>query len=118
MPYTTGFSTHCSRSRHYSSVLKRWLPKSDYEEFPSSWFTNLEVNRYLTAKEYDERVNRYRVKAGQSLNNWEASGWVHEQDPRGWIQWYFRFYLGRRSDDDDRQIKRCKYRDIGFFTLK
>jgi len=38
------------------------------------------------------------------LQAWETSGWIVQQDPFGWFQWYCRFYVGRRSLDDDRQI--------------
>ena len=37
---------------------------------------------------------------------WENKGWIHKQDPYGWFQWYCRYCLGRRSNDDKRQIKR------------
>ena len=40
------------------------------------------------------------------LEAWESSGWIIEQDPYGWFQWYCRFYLGRRTEDDERQISR------------
>lgn len=45
-------------------------------------------------------------KAGSSLQTWEDKGWIVEQDPYGWVQWYCRFYAGRRSKDDERQIDR------------
>ena len=55
---------------------------------------------------FDKNRNKYKVKAGSSLEYWEKKGWITKQDPYGWVQWYCRFYDGRRSPDDDRQITR------------
>jgi hypothetical protein len=60
--------------------------------------------RQFTSSTYSVAVNKYKAKSGQALEAWESSGWIRAQDPRGWFQWYCRFYLGRRSDDDVRQV--------------
>lgn len=77
----------------------------DYKEFPNKWFKGLPEALYRSRK-YNIPTNKYGVKAGQDQAFWEAKGWIHEQDPRGWFQWYCRFFEGRRSLDDGRQIKR------------
>ena len=57
---------------------------------------------------YNKSINLYNVKVGSTLEQWEDSGWIDASAPYGWMQWYSNFFIGERSDDDDRQIKRWK----------
>lgn len=57
-------------------------------------------------EDYDININKYKVKVGQTLEYWEAAGWITKYDPYGWFMWYCEFYNGRRCADDERQIKR------------
>lgn len=75
----------------------------DKDEYPSSWFKNAKMSTKA-----DESLNKYKIKSRQSLQVWKANGWINKQDPKGWFQWYCRYYNGRRSSDDKRQINRWR----------
>lgn len=74
-------------------------------EFPPSWYQQAK----LSPKKSDPQLNYFKIKASQPLSVWRQKGWINQQDPRGWFQWYCRYYLGRRTPKEDlRQIKRWK----------
>tara|TARA_B100001996_G_C18463902_1_gene517221 strand:+ start:106 stop:684 length:579 start_codon:yes stop_codon:yes gene_type:complete len=91
----------------HSSILGTKLSKQhlEFKEF----FEGID-EQMLSNSVFVRKVNKYQVKSGTSQEFWESKDWIHPLDPYGWVQWYCRFFSGRRCEDDERQIKRwCNF---------
>ena len=88
----------------YSNINKKWY-KNSWKEFVH--LKNIDA-KFYASDYYDINVNKYGVKCGTSLRFWENKSWINEIDPYGWFQLYFGYLLGRRLEDDERQINKWK----------
>lgn len=109
-PVGTGFDPEFRPELTPAEMLKLGVFCGKYmtdctEEFPVSWFKHAK----LAPGAPDCSLNFFGVRAGTPLKVWQEKGWIHPDDPRGWFQWYCRYYSGRRMPDEDRrQIGRWK----------
>ncbi|HSI21252.1 MAG TPA: hypothetical protein VLA04_06240 [Verrucomicrobiae bacterium] len=108
-PAGEGFDAHFLPELTPAEMLSLGVFSGNYfdghiEEYPPEWFSGSKISEVA-----DPDFNFFKVDASQPLSVWQAKGWIYPEDPRGWFQWYCRYYLGRRiPEEDQRQIKRWK----------
>ena len=107
-------NAHTRLVLHDRHILCTLVARADPQRGAFSRYEGLDIATQVASDHYRPAANRYGVRSGRTLGSkdafgldaWEQAGWIIEQDPYGWFQWYCRFFLGRRSMDDDRQVGR------------
>ena len=108
-PVGTGFAKGFEPHVTPKEMLKMGVFEGKYcndctQELPADWFEGAKIS-----DKPDPKLNYFGVKSRQPLTVWREKGWIYGPDPRGWFQWYYRYYLGRRlAKIDDIQIKRWR----------
>jgi hypothetical protein len=103
--FAPGFTPYCPPARMLElGVFEGKYLNDCAGEFPPSWYENARLSDVP-----DVNLNHFAIKSRQPLSVWRQNGWIIEPDPRGWFQWYCRYWRGRRLPDvDARQIKRWR----------
>ena len=101
----TGFTPYLSPAEMLSMGVFEGKYCNDCRgEFPQEWFAKARIS-----EEPDPSLNYFGVKSRKPLSHWKEKGWIVGPDPRGWFQWYCRYYLGRRLPEIDvLQVKRWR----------
>lgn len=81
--------------------LKNWHKKYPFlKDLPDDIMTR-------SIEKRDPKINKYRVHASLSYEEWIKYRWIKLPDEFGWINWFCSFYSGRRIKElDEYQIKR------------
>ena len=91
-----------------SKIAGKKFENRHLEKYPKIWWKNTKHILTKSWDKYDIGINKYGVKVGTTLEFWEDKDWIIEEQPYGWVEWYCDFYMGYRSEDDERQIKRWR----------
>ena len=77
----------------------------DYNSLFNELFDGIDTKLYL-GERYSPKLNQFKLRSGMDYDHWKEMGWLHQEDPYGWFEWYCKYTLGRRHEDDTRQITR------------
>ena len=103
--YTDGFEPHFTPKEMLAmGVFEGKYLNSCQQEYPNDWFAEA-----ILSDKPNSAINHFALKSRRPLNEWRKKGWIMEEDPRGWFEWYCRYYRGRRHGGmDQMQIKRWR----------